>query len=164
MVCSVCAFHQKRTEFVVQTGRFSSGSLRRRDNMTDEQKQTVSRLRKEGPGYTLIAKKLVLPKSTVSTYCKQVGLSGCAKNTSGRFCPQCGKPVIKNLRGKPRKFCSDECRKLFWKTHPEKIIRKAVYEFTCANCKKTFTAYGNANRKFCSHKCYLAYRFGSRDE
>ena len=30
----------------------------------------------------------------------------------------------------------------------------------CPVCKKTFTVYGNANRKYCSHECYIEDRFG----
>lgn len=37
---------------------------------------------------------------------------------------------------------------------PEKL--KAV----CPVCKKPFTVYGNANRKYCSHECYIEDRFG----
>lgn len=28
---------------------------------------------------------------------------------SGLYCPVCGKPVPKNLRGRPREFCSAKC-------------------------------------------------------
>ena len=38
--------------------------------------------------------------------------------------------------------------------------RKAVYHFVCACCGEPFTAYGNENRKYCSHSCYIAGRFG----
>ena len=42
----------------------------------------------------------------------------------------------------------------------ELVKRKAVYTFTCPACGKEFTVYGNSHRKFCSHACYIAYRFG----
>lgn len=30
---------------------------------------------------------------------------------------------------------------------------------TCPACGKEFPVYGNSHRKFCSHACYIAYRF-----
>ncbi|MCD2436127.1 hypothetical protein LQE88_09040 [Acidaminococcus sp. NSJ-142] len=39
------------------------------------------------------------------------------------------------------------------------VKRKAVYTFTCPASGKEFTIYGNRRRKFCSHACYIAYRF-----
>ena len=37
---------------------------------------------------------------------------------------------------------------------------KANYEFVCPNCKKHFVCYGNKNRKYCCHDCYLEDRYG----
>ena len=42
----------------------------------------------------------------------------------------------------------------------DKVNRKANYEFICPHCKKPFSAYGNKNRKYCSHACYIEDRFG----
>ncbi|MGN8818980.1 hypothetical protein ACTNEN_11780 [Oribacterium sp. HCP28S3_H8] len=36
-------------------------------------------------------------------------LESCAK----RFCPECGKPIEENRRGRPRCFCSNRCRWAF---------------------------------------------------
>lgn len=44
------------------------------------------------------------------------------------------------------------------------IYRKAVYAYTCAHCGKPFTAYGNKERKYCSHNCYISDRFGEERE
>jgi len=38
--------------------------------------------------------------------------------------------------------------------------RKAVYPVVCAHCARPFESYGNAGRKYCSHGCYIAARFG----
>lgn len=35
----------------------------------------------------------------------------------------------------------------------------AADSFTCAECGKPFTAYGNSKRKYCCHTCYIAARF-----
>jgi len=61
---------------------------------------------------------------------------------------------------KEKKFCSDRCRNKWWNSHLSEVKRKAMYEYTCPNCKKTFMAYGNRNRKYCSHECYINDRFG----
>ncbi len=33
-------------------------------------------------------------------------------------------------------------------------------EYRCPRCGSTFRAYRNRNRKYCSHECYIADRFG----
>lgn len=38
-------------------------------------------------------------------------IAGCAK----RFCPYCGTAIIPNTNGRPKKFCSDQCRWAFHK-------------------------------------------------
>ena len=44
--------------------------------MTAEQKFKIASLRKQGFGYSAVAKELGLPKSTVSNYCRANGLAG----------------------------------------------------------------------------------------
>jgi hypothetical protein len=66
----------------------------------------------------------------------------------------------KTPAGRRKKFCSDECRVKWWNAHQNQVSRKAVYEFTCAYCGKSFTVYGNNHRKYCSHDCYIKDRFG----
>jgi hypothetical protein len=48
----------------------------------------------------------------------------------------------------------------WWKEHPERLNRKAVYGLVCAGCGKPFESYGNRYRKYCSHDCYIKDRFG----
>lgn len=61
-----------------------------------------------------------------------------------------------------RRFCSAKCRLDWWHQHPERLDRKALYSFTCAHCGQPFMAYGNRNRKYCSHACYVQARFGTK--
>ena len=35
------------------------------------------------------------------------------------FCPQCGTAIVPNHKGRPRKFCSPECRSRWNNTHPK---------------------------------------------
>jgi endogenous inhibitor of DNA gyrase (YacG/DUF329 family) len=76
-------------------------------------------------------------------------------------CPQCGKNIAPVSGRKPKKFCSDECRVRWWNSHSGQVSRKALYSFKCASCGGDFTAYGNSNRRYCSHACYCADRFGN---
>ncbi len=132
--------------------------------MTTEQKDTIARLRKDGQGYTAIAKAAGLTKDCVKIWCQRHGLGGIAEKKSipepdADFCRNCGKPLVQIPGRKTRKFCCDECRVSWWNSHPEAVTRKAVYSFVCPVCGNGFTAYGNAGRKYCSRPCFLKARF-----
>lgn len=131
--------------------------------MTTEQKAQIEKLRQENCGYATIAKILCLSVSSVKSYCQRSGLAGKRDiKEKGDRCKGCGKP-IKQISGKKRmKFCSPACRQRWWNTHQHEVCRKAVYTFDCAKCGKTFFAYGNKARKYCSHACYVADRFWGR--
>ena len=90
-------------------------------------------------------------------FCRRHSLA--AKKTAS-VCEQCGKPIAQNPGRKRKRFCCDACRNKWWNAHLELVKRKAVYTFTCPACGKKFIVYGNSHRKFCSHACYIAYRFG----
>lgn len=132
--------------------------------MTSEQKQKIVSLREQDFGYATIADTLGLTKNQVSAFCRRNDLTG--KRGSGDKAPNmdccrcCGKPLTQIPGRKPVKFCSKTCRVSWWNSHPYMVNKKALYSFTCACCGKTFTAYGNAHRKYCSHACYIAARFG----
>ena len=133
--------------------------------MTDEQKMQITILRQRGIGYAKIAKTLNTSENTVKSFCRRNNLTGTYEVKKEvpegvRLCKYCGREVMQNPGRKEKKFCSDTCRAKWWNSHLDQVKRKAIYEFECAFCKKKFTAYGNANRKYCSHKCYLADRFG----
>ena len=130
--------------------------------MTTEQKSQIFALRAQGFGYATIAKAMELNKDTVKSFCRRNGATGirAAKQTERQgHCPQCGKKLIQSAKLKPRRFCSDQCRKAWWNTHPEMVKQRAVYSFVCPTCGKPFTAYGNSHRKYCSHQCYVQARF-----
>ena len=126
--------------------------------MTIEQKETIAKLRSEGKSFTAIAEIINLPRETVKSFCRRNDVKSVTKEDR-RHCPHCGGPVQQKMHVKRRRFCSDKCRKLWWNAHPEKINRRAVYDFTCAECGRPFTAYGDKNRKYCSHVCYINARF-----
>lgn len=126
--------------------------------MTDQQKEQIRVMRLQGIGYVKIGEMLSISDNTVRSFCRRSGLGDTAKNTVS--CKQCGKLIKIIPRRKPRMFCSDACRTAWWNSHQDCVKRKAVYQHTCTHCGKQFTAYGNAGRKYCSHACYIAHRFG----
>jgi endogenous inhibitor of DNA gyrase (YacG/DUF329 family) len=134
--------------------------------MNQVQKDEIRRLRSDGFGYAKIAAALGVTENTVKSFCKRNGLGGRMANTSleahvGQgYCRQCGQLIVQTPKHKRRMFCSDECRAAWWNSHQGSVRRKAVYHFICANCGSEFTAYGNKKRKYCSHACYIADRFG----
>ena len=135
--------------------------------MTNEQKTRIAELRKEGLGYKRIAKVLDINAGTVKTYCHRHGMATDQSkhmkpmpDTSEKKCRFCGTILLQLPGRKPKKFCSDECRNHFWNRNAARANRKSMIEYTCPVCGKAFNAYGKHNRKYCSHKCYIADRFG----
>ena len=116
--------------------------------MTDEQKQQIIALRRDGAGYGRIAARLQISINTVKSFCRRHSL---AASTAGAVCELCGKPIEQNPGRKRKRFCCDACQNKWWNAHLELVKRKAVYTYTCPACGKEFTVYGNSHRKFCSH-------------
>jgi endogenous inhibitor of DNA gyrase (YacG/DUF329 family) len=127
--------------------------------MTLSQKEKITALRGTGASYGVIAERLNLPLNTVKSYCRRNNLTVIAEMENANVCKVCGKEIAYIKGRKRRKFCSDICRVEWWNSHPEQVAQKAVYSFFCPHCGKTFKAYGNAHRKYCSHACYIAARF-----
>ena len=82
------------------------------------------------------------------------------------LCPHCGNPFPPNTtlhgkrrRGRPRKYCSDACRKAAyeqrWKSHNYGASRKHRYR-PCLNCGVKFDCMdtnGRRTKKHCSRQC-----------
>ena len=81
-------------------------------------------------------------------------MAGKAPEGTGSRCKECGAALVQAEGMKTKVFCSAQCRKKWWKEHPEMLDKKALYTHTCAGCGRKFTAYGNSRRKYCSHACY----------
>jgi endogenous inhibitor of DNA gyrase (YacG/DUF329 family) len=128
--------------------------------MTDMEKEKIRYLRGEGLGYKAIASRLALSENTVKSFCRRNGLSGVADKCMEGLCRHCGKPLASGQRGKPKKFCSESCRRAWWKSHPYLSEQRAYYRAACEQCGKEFESYGNKNRKYCGHACYIKARFG----
>lgn len=133
--------------------------------MNDTQRQQIEKLRTDGLSYGKISEALGLSINTIKTYCRRHGFGGVVATSAqidetGHFCLCCGIPVVQTFGRKEKRFCSDRCRNKWWNQNLDKVNRKANYEYICLCCKKPFTAYGNKNRKYCSHECYIEDRFG----
>ncbi|MCD8299571.1 MAG: helix-turn-helix domain-containing protein [Clostridiales bacterium] len=137
--------------------------------MTNEQRESIEVLRRQGNGYTAIAKAIGLSKDSVKAYCRSHGLAGVKAESNARvtisvdICLNCGKPLTQRPKVKKKKFCCPACREVWWNSHQNQVNQKAVYHYTCPTCGKEFTAYGNSHRKYCSHECYITARFKGGD-
>ena len=109
--------------------------------MTKEQKRLIDQYRQSGMKYSEIARTIGLPETTVKSYCYR------------------GKPIVSG-KFRPRRFCSDACRNKYWLTHHEAAASRAGKKVICQHCGKPFTDYANRHRKYCSHPCYIAARYG----
>jgi len=143
--------------------------------VTEGEKQQIYALRLKGVGYKAIAAVLGKSRDTVRIFCKHNGLDGDAKVVSLNvkeqmknhvLCSSCGKLLKQKGRGRVRKFCSDECRRKWWNENPQarKKRETATYNYTCPQCGGSFSCYGNKKRKFCSHDCYIKFRFWSEED
>jgi len=149
--------------------------LERVRKMTDVQAASIRELRMKGMGYRAIASVLGLSRDIVRNYCKSKGVAGYGSVTklnireqmqNGCVCIFCGNVINQHSPGRPKKFCTDKCRREWWKLHPESVNKKdtAVYHLTCSHCGKAFDSYGNKKRKYCSHNCYIKDRFWEEEE
>jgi len=137
--------------------------------MTKEEKEQVAKYRNDGLAYSEIGRALDVSVNTIKSYCRRNGLTGlkkplkktCKEKTT--HCLQCGKTLKQGMPGKPNKFCSEKCRRDWWKENQEQQNGKAYYTIKCNGCGIEFKSYGNRDRKFCSHACYIKSRFGRRE-
>ena len=137
--------------------------------MTDGEKTKIGQMRLDGISYAQIALSLGISVNTIKSFCKRnkLPVGGITYSPNAKpgpednsICRQCGKQLNQNPKFKPKKFCSDTCRSVWWKDHREQVNKKAIYLFTCACCGKEFESYGNNSRKYCDHACYIQDRFG----
>lgn len=130
-------------------------------NMNDKMKEEIISMRLAGASYGVIAGKLNVPINTIKSCCRRnlqqtVNESNVATSPA---CPECSKNICQKGPGKPKKFCSEKCRRAWWKKHPDHGVKAIAAQITCINCGKTFACYGSRNRIYCSHDCYIKHRF-----
>jgi len=138
--------------------------------MRPEIAKQITSLRLKGLGYKSIAVVVGTSKENVRYYCKTHGLDGKSDLVKLNFeehkkhpevCKHCGGKIIRTAHSGKKIFCSDACRRAWWKEHPEKSkhSKEATYKCVCSYCKRIFYSYGNKGRKYCSHDCYVQDRF-----
>lgn len=133
-----------------------------------DQKEKIHLMREKGDSYSQIAEAIGVSVNTVKSYCRRNNLNNASEKEeikeSHQDCKCCGKELIQGTKGQPKKFCSEECRRKWWKKNDSKLTKKAFYTLTCKGCNKKFESYGNKNRKFCGHACYINSRFKREGE
>ena len=133
--------------------------------MTGNERTAIERMRRSGLSYQEIADNLAIRKEAVRSYCRNHNINPDVDAIHDKdVCPICGKPLKEySGRGRRRRFCPDHCRMEWWNNQPSEgghdITRSRVYR--CAECGKLFRGYGSAERKYCSHECYISHRFGN---
>lgn len=140
--------------------------LCRGNQMTIDQKQQIIERRRGGQSYVDIATALLISENTIKSFCRRNNIVTnkiAAKQITKRhpdLCRHCGKSLKQGTKGHPKKFCSEECRRQWWKDNDALYARKAFYTLACKECGTAFESYGNQARKFCGHACYIKNRFG----
>lgn len=136
--------------------------------MTTKQKEEILALRQSGITFLEISKALDLSRNTVKSFCqRQQSNKVELPQKEKTICPNCGKRLNINKVGRPQKFCCENCRRAWWKNNKQELARMTFYDIKCAFCGREFSSYGNKNRKFCSHECYVNKkldRSSSRDD
>ena len=129
--------------------------------MTNLEKHKIMTLREKGYGYVKIAKELGISVNTVKSFCRRNITHKVESELTGETtsCENCGQEIRQIAKQKRKRFCCDKCRNIWWNSHLGQVKRKAVYHFTCPQCGKDFSIYGDKRRKYCSHECYITARF-----
>lgn len=121
--------------------------------MTDNQKSQIMAMREQKLTYARISSILGIPEGTIKNYCFRHGMTT-TRPQKEPCCKNCGGKLTNTPKAKPRLFCSDRCKQIWWnKSRTERISAKIVPHI-CLTCGTIFMDYGVANRKYCSQKCY----------
>ncbi len=128
-------------------------------------KNKIKALRSEGYGYGKIAELLNISKSQVSSFCRRNNID-CMNCSNCIHCAYCGLPVSCLNHHKKKRFCSDSCKSKYYNELYKKEGKIHGENLTCKCCGKIFNSKWNKNQVFCSHQCYITYRYkgGKKDD
>lgn len=129
--------------------------------MNTTQMEGVRRLRESGLSYKAIHTATGLSEGTIKAYCSRNHITA-HEPLAPAVCEHCGKDITTRLETRHRRFCSQQCRQLWWAQNRDKRLKKGAVN-TCAYCKKKYSSYAKGS-KYCSHPCYIAQRFGRGEE
>lgn len=137
--------------------------------MTDQEKINIRRRRERGESIGKIAKAMGINVNTVKSFCRRDNIEVIEEPemekvqevmdsvpASTGFCNCCGKNLPAQTIGRPRRFCSDDCRAKFWSGVKTEYTTKHI----CPSCGIEFQA--RKERQYCSHACYINNRFGEK--
>ena len=133
--------------------------------MTLKEREEILHLRFEGMSYTQISDKLRISRNTVKSICQRMGIQPAeviGENHDADHCKLCGAALVQNVTGKRKQFCSDLCRRTWWKQHQDNRSLKSATKAKCAFCGRDFEDYEKNHRKYCCHDCYIRDRFGDK--
>lgn len=136
--------------------------------MTDIQKKQITEMRTNGMIFASIASELRLSINSVKSFCRRNHImpmikSKCEMKSSPipqyERCKHCGKKLVNTPGHRQKTFCSRSCQQLYWREHPELMNHTAIIQKRCPACGKEFSDYRGHSRKYCSHACYIEYRY-----
>lgn len=138
--------------------------------MTEIQKIQIQEMRSKGLKFADIASKLNLSINSVKSFCRRENIMPAKKNEAQTIsasstirhssCKHCGAELVNTQGHRQKIFCSAACQQLYWRAHPDLMKHRAVVTRKCPACGKAFSDYKGHNRKYCSHACYINYRYG----
>lgn len=127
--------------------------------MTKDEVSVVIELQRQGLGYRRIATLTNISPNTIKSYCKRHPIDITEPvATADAYCQQCGHPVERIPHRKPKRFCSDKCRMVWWNNHRDLVKKKAYHTMTCETCGLVFQVYGKSERRYCSRACSAVTR------
>lgn len=126
--------------------------------MTEKQKTKIITMRKNGSTYSDIAAQLNLSVGTVKSFCSRNSTISLQSR-----CKYCGNELNNTPGHRQKSYCSDRCRQRYWQEHSQHRGGSAIELCVCPVCGKSFFDYRKHHRKYCSHACYIADRYGKDD-
>ena len=115
--------------------------------MTDLQKKQIVAMREKKTTYAAISESLGIPVSTIKTFCRRNGMTT-ERSQSKPCCKNCGAELSNSPKARPRLFCSDHCKQIWWNKHRRERVSTKIVPHICLTCGKVFADYSGANRKY----------------
>ena len=129
------------------------------------QKEQAQLLRANGMAYCAIAKTVGISRDSARNYSRAVSvaeenheLDAAIENHTA--CAYCGSAMTQH--GGAGRFCSDRCRRQYWRLHREEQKKNPAILFTrtCKYCGAPFEIYGKNERKYCCRDHYIKHFWG----
>lgn len=122
--------------------------------MTDQQRNSIQRLRAAGTAMSEIAEAVGLPLGTVKSFCSRCGVTR-TEPAAEIHCRYCGAVVVQTPGAPERHFCDRHCYIKWWHCQSG---RRTVYHKECLHCGKPFDATSKKTQRYCSIACFQASR------